>query len=237
MTFVSGVGFSRGCALLALKKPPPSPEISLIGSQDATRPPGIVWRTPVTPVSTCQSLRFWITPRPPSTTPDTSASGSGSRMTARVRPAQKLPHRAGLAAGKAADQGDDGRQTDGGTEERLGAQGQVVAERYVQHEHDGDHESRLEPASHDFASERLTSDLTGSIPPPPAVARGGTNSTRTLQAGFLTTSPRRTPRSRAQPDGTALTSSATSCGSSSLRSSRPRMTTMASSARRLAAFW
>ena len=36
--FVSGVGFSNGCAELALKKPPPSPLKSLIASCVATGP-------------------------------------------------------------------------------------------------------------------------------------------------------------------------------------------------------
>jgi hypothetical protein len=38
----AGVGFSNGWALLTLKAPPPSPDISLIGSHAATGPPGIV---------------------------------------------------------------------------------------------------------------------------------------------------------------------------------------------------
>ena len=40
-TFVSAVGFSNGCAELVLKKPPPSPDSSLIDSCEATGPSAI----------------------------------------------------------------------------------------------------------------------------------------------------------------------------------------------------
>ena len=45
-TFVNGVGFSNGCALLTLKAPPPSPDISLMDSHVATGPPRIVCLPP-----------------------------------------------------------------------------------------------------------------------------------------------------------------------------------------------
>ncbi len=44
--FVSGVGFSNGCALLALKKPPPLVPSSLMISCDATGPIARVCLTP-----------------------------------------------------------------------------------------------------------------------------------------------------------------------------------------------
>jgi hypothetical protein len=44
--FVSAVGFSNGCAELALKKPPPSPLNSLIASWVATGPRAITWVLP-----------------------------------------------------------------------------------------------------------------------------------------------------------------------------------------------
>ena len=40
--FVSGVGFSKGCAELALKNPPPSPLKSLIASCVATGPRAMI---------------------------------------------------------------------------------------------------------------------------------------------------------------------------------------------------
>jgi hypothetical protein len=43
---VSGVGFSKGCAELTLKKPPPSPLSSLIASWEATGPSAIDWDWP-----------------------------------------------------------------------------------------------------------------------------------------------------------------------------------------------
>jgi hypothetical protein len=42
MKFVSGVGFSKGCALLVLKKPPPLVPSILIASCEATGPWPIV---------------------------------------------------------------------------------------------------------------------------------------------------------------------------------------------------
>jgi hypothetical protein len=41
------VGFSNGCAELVLKNPPPSPDISLIASWEATGPIAIVCANPV----------------------------------------------------------------------------------------------------------------------------------------------------------------------------------------------
>ena len=52
-TFVNGVGFSNGCALLTLKAPPPSPDISLIDSHVATGPPRIVCLPPASVEISC----------------------------------------------------------------------------------------------------------------------------------------------------------------------------------------
>jgi hypothetical protein len=43
------VGFSNGCAELVLTNPPPSPDISLIASWEATGPIAIVCASPVGP--------------------------------------------------------------------------------------------------------------------------------------------------------------------------------------------
>jgi len=43
---VNALGFSNGCALLALKKPPPLVPSILIASWLATGPSTIVWRAP-----------------------------------------------------------------------------------------------------------------------------------------------------------------------------------------------
>ena len=47
MKFVSGVGFSKGCALFALKKPPPFVPKILIASCEATGPCAITWSVTV----------------------------------------------------------------------------------------------------------------------------------------------------------------------------------------------
>ena len=46
MKLVKGVGFSKGCALLALKNPPPFVPSSLIASCEATGPKGMTWDAP-----------------------------------------------------------------------------------------------------------------------------------------------------------------------------------------------
>jgi hypothetical protein len=47
--FEIAVGFSNGCAELVLKNPPPSPDINLIASWEATGPIAIVRASPVGP--------------------------------------------------------------------------------------------------------------------------------------------------------------------------------------------
>ena len=58
----SGVGFSRGCAELALKKPPPSELRSLIGSCEATGPSAIVCAAPSRVAAFCQGPKVCTTP-------------------------------------------------------------------------------------------------------------------------------------------------------------------------------
>ena len=60
---VSALGFSKGWAEFALKKPPPLVPSSLMASCEATRPPGMTWLAPLTPVTVSGSCRFWMTPR------------------------------------------------------------------------------------------------------------------------------------------------------------------------------
>ena len=60
---VNGVGFSNGCAALALKNPPPLVPSCLMASCDATGPIASVCRAPSTVVTTSYGLKFWITPR------------------------------------------------------------------------------------------------------------------------------------------------------------------------------
>ncbi len=43
---VNGLGFSNGCAELVLNQPPPLFPMSLMTSEEATGPPGIVWCAP-----------------------------------------------------------------------------------------------------------------------------------------------------------------------------------------------
>ena len=94
---LSGVGFSNGCAELALKKPPPLVPISLMASCDATGPPSACWVPPArVAISVCAD-RFWITPMAISTTATTTDSGSRIRTTVRTRSDQKLPTRPSAA--------------------------------------------------------------------------------------------------------------------------------------------
>ena len=60
--FVSGVGFSKGCAELALKKPPPLVPNSLMISCEATGPWAMVWAMPSTVTACVGPFRFWTTP-------------------------------------------------------------------------------------------------------------------------------------------------------------------------------
>ena len=118
--FVSGVGFSYGCAEFALKKPPPFVPIILIDSCDATGPIGSVCVSVVagsvialpfasfsgwpsgpsfglsydvasTVVASRYASTFWIEPCCSWTTASTIDSGSSRYSVTRVRSTQKLP--------------------------------------------------------------------------------------------------------------------------------------------------
>ena len=81
------------------------------GRWSASRPPR--WSRRPGPRSVC------TTPRPASTTASTSASGSRTRVTPRVRSTQKLPMVSAALAREAADQGDGDRHADRGRDEVL----------------------------------------------------------------------------------------------------------------------
>ena len=59
---MSAVGFSKGCAELALKKPPPSPLRSLIASCDATGPRAMICVAPSKVVALTEPVRVCGTP-------------------------------------------------------------------------------------------------------------------------------------------------------------------------------
>ncbi len=103
---VRGVGFSKGWALLALKKPPPLVPSILMASCDATGPCAMVWVVtvvvvlPSAPVVTvCGSSsfavsygrRFCTTPCETSASAKTVEIGSRTHRVPRVRSTQKLP--------------------------------------------------------------------------------------------------------------------------------------------------
>ena len=108
MKFDSGVGFSNGCALLALKKPPPLVPNSLMISCEATGPWAItcslttvVCGLPAASgaVTVCGSItdalsygrRFWTTPCETSARAPTRQNGSSTHSVHRTMSTQKLP--------------------------------------------------------------------------------------------------------------------------------------------------
>ncbi len=72
---VNGVGFSNGCALLALKKPPPLVPSSLMASCDATGPSASICLAPSSVVTSRYAERFWMTPWVTSTSATTTLTG------------------------------------------------------------------------------------------------------------------------------------------------------------------
>ena len=95
---MNGVGFSKGCALLALKKPPPLVPHSLMISCEATGPCAITCLA-CTVAAVCGStsctrsygLRFCTTPCDTSSSAPTMQNGSSTHSVARVMSTQKLP--------------------------------------------------------------------------------------------------------------------------------------------------
>ena len=89
--FVSGVGFSNGCALFALKKPPPLVPNCLMISCDATGPCAITCLAPSTVCTVSYGLRFCTTPCETRNSAPTIAIGSSTQSVARTMSTQKLP--------------------------------------------------------------------------------------------------------------------------------------------------
>ena len=89
----SALGFSKGCAELALKMPPPFVPSSLIASWDPAGARGIVCAVPSTPRTSIPERSVITTPVATSTSAATNASGSRILTTPRVRSTQKLPIR------------------------------------------------------------------------------------------------------------------------------------------------
>lgn len=87
------MGFSNGCAELALKIPPPLVPSSLIASRDAAGASAIVLCAPSTPVTSTPGANDMAAPSPTSTIAATKEIGSSTRVTPRVRSTQKLPRR------------------------------------------------------------------------------------------------------------------------------------------------
>ena len=73
---VSGVGFSNGCAELALKKPPPLVPSSLMISCEATGPWPITWAAPSRVVTCVGASKFCTTPCETRTSAPTMQIGS-----------------------------------------------------------------------------------------------------------------------------------------------------------------
>ena len=88
---VHWVGFSKGCAELALKNPPPLVPSSLIASCEATGPPGSVCVPPARVVRAWNGSKFWMTPPMSRTIAATTAIGSRMRNVPRTRSTQKFP--------------------------------------------------------------------------------------------------------------------------------------------------
>jgi hypothetical protein len=89
--FDSGVGFSNGCELLALKKPPPLVPNCLITSCDATGPCAMTCLAPSTVVTVSYGFRFCTTPCETRKRAPTIAIGSSTHRVARTRSTQKFP--------------------------------------------------------------------------------------------------------------------------------------------------
>ena len=97
---VIAFGFSKGCAVLALKKPPPLSPSASMGTMLATGPPGMVccsafavlWvLCAATVVTVRAALKFWITPWLMSTIANTNDRGRRIRVVDRTVSTQKLP--------------------------------------------------------------------------------------------------------------------------------------------------
>src|SRR3546814_12270571 len=88
---VSAVGFSNGCALLALKKPPPLVPSSLIASWLATGPSAIVCLAPSSVVASTELLSVRGPPFALRQSPTTLQPARKQPSSTRVHPTPPLP--------------------------------------------------------------------------------------------------------------------------------------------------
>ena len=88
---LNGVLFSKGCAELVLKKPPPLVPSCLMAIWLATGPPGMTCELPSTVVASVKPWKFWMTPWLTRIRANTKHAGSRIRVVLRVRSTQKLP--------------------------------------------------------------------------------------------------------------------------------------------------
>src|SRR4030095_7099162 len=89
--FDNGVGFSNGCELFALKKPPPLVPNSLMISCDATGPCAITCVVPSTVITRSYGRKFCTTPCETRNSAPTMQNGSSTQSVQRTRSTQKLP--------------------------------------------------------------------------------------------------------------------------------------------------
>ena len=121
--FVHVVGFSNGCAELALKKPPPLVPSSLMASWLATGPPVMVCCAPARVLTTWSCRwKFWIAPPAMSTIAreDRDRQQDAQRAADQVDP--EVAELAGARAGEAAHQRDRHGHADRGGDEVLHGQ-------------------------------------------------------------------------------------------------------------------
>ncbi len=114
---VSAVGFSNGCAELALKNPPPLVPSSLDGLLRGDRPPGSAAVPPVSVVTSCEAVEVLDDAAGHERRARRAPRGSRMRSGRAVRSTRSC--RAACAASEAADQGDRDRDADGRGDEVL----------------------------------------------------------------------------------------------------------------------
>ncbi len=88
---LNGVGFSNGCAELALKNPPPFVPSCLIASWPATGPMARICVAPSSVWMVAYGWKFWIAPCCTKSSASSSEKGSSTYSVPRVRSTQKLP--------------------------------------------------------------------------------------------------------------------------------------------------
>ena len=89
--FATAVAFSKGCAALTLKKPPPLVPSILIAICEATGPMAMVWRAPSRVVASIEPASVCGMPRKIRASAKTMQIGSSTKRVILVRSTQKLP--------------------------------------------------------------------------------------------------------------------------------------------------